>query len=63
MGIRGEGGKNGLFCMSEHDCPPSVGVLHVDVHVLPGLPDGGKWVGGVAHAAHLSASLTKHSQA
>lgn len=42
-------------------------VLHVDVHVLPGLPEGvrrvGGWVGGVAPAAHLSASSCKRNVA
>ena len=41
----GEAGGDGAFCMSGHDCTRggNVGkVLHVDVHVLPGLPGGGE---------------------
>lgn len=62
----GEAGGDGAFCMSDHDSiswggVDVVKVLHVDVHVLPGLPDGGEDRGvGVAHAAHLTVSSTKH---
>lgn len=43
-------------CRTQGGC--IVKVLHVDVHVLPGMP--GKGGGGVAHAAHLTVASTKH---
>lgn len=41
----GEAGGDELFCMSDHNCTWGghiARVLHVDVHVLPGLPERGE---------------------